>query len=310
MASNRAKGYMDWNPRPETVQLIGQVQEVLGGSDEQLTARQVFYILVGQFGFEKTEQAYARLCEHLVKARRSQMIPFNAIRDDKTDEIGGDWGYWAPHEFWDELRESSRRYRRPRREGQEKRIELWCEARGMGPSLARVARKYGVEVFATGGFPGVTVTHAMAQRVEEHNEPTVFLHIGDYDPSGESIYDSMRDDTFAFVAGAIGIEEARRKFHPFRIGLTEDQVVEHQIETAPPKKSDGRSRRWEEEGRIDSAQLEAVPPELYREWVQEAIEDHTDLAQMQQVIAEGDAEREKISSGLERLFAEFDENDE
>jgi hypothetical protein len=236
--------------------------------------------------------------------------PFHSIRDDKTDELGGDWGYWSPEQFWDELRESSRRYRRPRREDQEKRIELWCEARGMGPSLSRVASKYGVEVFATGGFPGVTVTHAMARRVEEHNEPTVFLHLGDYDPSGESIYDSMRDDTFAFVAGSLGMEEARRKFIPRRIGLTEDQVLEHRIETAPPKKSDGRSRRWEEEGRIESAQLEAVPPALYREWVEDAIKEHTDLAQMQEVIAEGDAEREKISSGLERLFAEFDENDE
>ena len=47
-----------------------------------LTVRQIFYRLVGAYGFEKTERAYERLGNHLVRARRAQIIRFDAIRDD------------------------------------------------------------------------------------------------------------------------------------------------------------------------------------------------------------------------------------
>lgn len=315
MGKSRPRGYFTWEPRPDAALILEQVGEIIAGADEALTARQIFYMLVGRYNYDKTEQAYGRLCENLVKARRAQLLPFNAIRDEKTDELGGDWGYSDTGQFWDELRESSSQYRRPVREGQPNEIELWCEARGMGPSLNRIAREYGVPVYATGGFPGVTVTHAMAQRVllnERNEQATIFLHLGDYDPSGEAIYEAMRDDVRAFVAGHLGgsIEAADETFKPIRIGLTEDQVIEHAIETAPPKKSDGRSARWEDEGRFESAQLEAVDTDLLRGWARDAIEDHTDLTLLEASRERSEEERTRISEGLERLFAEFDEDGE
>ncbi|HEY3435638.1 MAG TPA: hypothetical protein VGK41_08290, partial [Solirubrobacterales bacterium] len=212
-------------------------------------------------------------------------------------------------EFWGELRESAGSYGRPVREGQAKRIELWSETRGMGPSLSRVASQYGVPVYASGGFPGVTATHAFAQRVLASNLPTVFLHLGDYDPSGEAIYETIRDDVFAFVAGEVGIPRARELFSSERIGLTADQVLEHGIETVPPKGSDSRTEGWEAKGHLDSAQLEAVDTDMIRSWAREAIELHTDLDQMAAVREQGDEERQKIEDGLERLFSEFDEED-
>jgi hypothetical protein len=311
MGSSRPRGYFTWTPRPDAALVLGQVQDVLDGEDEALTARQIFYRLVANYGYDKTEQAYGRLCENLVKARRAQLLPFHAIRDEKTDELGGDWGYSDTGEFWDGLRKSATQYQRPLREGQPNEIELWCESRGMGPSLNRVASEYGVSVYATGGFPGVTVTHAMAQRVlanEENEQATIFLHLGDYDPSGEAIYEAMRDDVRAFVAGHLGsLEAADETFKPVRIGLTEDQVIEHDFETVPPKKTDGRSKRWEEEGRFDSVQLEAVETDLLRSWAREAIEDGTDLKLLEESRERSEDERQRISDGLERLFAEFDE---
>lgn len=313
-SKSRPRGYFNWEPRPDAALVLGQVQAVLDAEDEALTARQIFYRLVANFAYDKTEQAYGRLCENLVKARRAQLLSFDAIRDEKTDELGGDWGYSDTGEFWDGLRESAGQYRRPLREGQANEIELWCETRGMGPSLNRVAREYGVPVYATGGFPGVTSTHAMAQRVllnERNEQATIFLHLGDYDPSGEAIYEAMRDDVRAFVAGHLGgsIADADATFKPIRIGLTAEQVVEHDFETVPPKKSDGRSKRWEEEGRFDSVQLEAVETDLLRSWARDAIEDHTDLALLEASRERSQDERQRINDGLERLFAEFDEEE-
>lgn len=315
MAGQRPRGYMQWEPRPDAAVMLQQVREVLDAEDEALTARQIFYRLVARFAFPKDEKAYGRLCENLVKARRAQMIRFHEIRDDKTDELGGDWGYSDTGEFWDGLRKSANRYRRPLREGQADEIELWCEARGMGPSLNRVATKYGVPVYATGGFPGVTVTHAMAQRVlanEENEQATIFLHLGDYDPSGEAIYEAMRDDVRAFVAGHLGgsLADADATFKAIRIGLTEEQVLEHRFETAPPKKSDGRTPGWEAKGNYGAVQLEAVETDLLRDWAEAAILEHTDLDLLEESRERSEGERELIKTGLERLFKEFDKGAE
>lgn len=314
--SERPKGYMTWNPKQESLDLLAQVNQVLEEEYDELplTARQIFYMMVGRFQFEKTENAYGRLCNLLVKARRSQKLRFGVIRDEKGTTQGGDWGYSNPVEFWGKLRESGDAYGRPLRQGQHWRIELWCETEGIVPMLARAAQPFGVRVTGTGGFPGITANYKMAKRVIHAYEgagerPTAFLHLGDYDPSGESIYDSMRQDVFAFVAGEIGYEDAAAAFTAERIGLTEDQVELHEIETVPPKDSDGRSKRWAEEGRFDSAQLEAVPTALLREWVDGACRRYTDM----DLVAESERrtveERQAIVEGMERLFEQFDEDE-
>lgn len=57
----RPRGFADWNPRPDTMALVAQVQGVLDeyAAHLPLTVRQVFYRLVGTQGFR---QDRARLC--------------------------------------------------------------------------------------------------------------------------------------------------------------------------------------------------------------------------------------------------------
>jgi hypothetical protein len=55
-----------------------------------LTIRQIFYRLVGRYEYEKTERAYARLCEHLNRARRARIIRMADIRDDGITTIAPD----------------------------------------------------------------------------------------------------------------------------------------------------------------------------------------------------------------------------
>jgi len=66
----RPRGFASWSPRQETLELLARVNAVLGEYQDHLplTLRQIFYRLVGAHGYEKTEQAYARLGEHLVRA--------------------------------------------------------------------------------------------------------------------------------------------------------------------------------------------------------------------------------------------------
>ena len=80
----RVRGFAPWTPRASTEQLLAQVDLVLAEYVDHLplTLRQIFYRLVGAYAYEKTEQAYERLCEHLNRARRARLIPMDIIRDD------------------------------------------------------------------------------------------------------------------------------------------------------------------------------------------------------------------------------------
>jgi hypothetical protein len=79
----RPRGFAPWNPQGKTRHLLAQIETVLDEYADYLplTIRQVFYRLVGKFGYDKTEQAYSRLCEAFNCARRVGLISFDAIRD-------------------------------------------------------------------------------------------------------------------------------------------------------------------------------------------------------------------------------------
>jgi hypothetical protein len=309
----------------ETLALLDQVDSVLEEYQKflPLTVRQVFYRLVGQYGYDKTEQAYARLCEMLVRARRAGMISFGAIRDDGT--AGGEPQTFADvADFWEGVQSDVEHYSRHRLAGQDVAIELWCEAAGMVPQMQRVAYPFSVPIYSTGGFSSVTVTWEIAKRALLRDVPTVFLHCGDYDPSGESIFTAMAQDARMFVrqlvhaaqvnddpenaialGKAMSLEEEQvmeivtgkrsPELRPVRVALTEDQVYENDLPTAPPKKSDTRSRNWTGE----TCQLEAMPPELLADTVREAIRSEIDLDVYRREVALEQADRERILRGLE-----------
>lgn len=198
----------------------------------------------------------------------------------------------------------------------------------MVPQLVRVAFPYSVPVYSTGGFSSVTVTHEIAGRALKRDVPTVFLHVGDFDPSGESIFDAMATDAKMFVeqveyaattrddpeaAIALGelmgleeddvmaIVEGRRApaLRPVRVALTSEQVEENDLPTAPPKKTDTRSRNWIGE----TCQLEAMPPELLADTVREAIRGQVDLVRYRQEADREEADRESIESLLDEAGA-------
>jgi hypothetical protein len=306
---------MEWSPKPATAEIVAQTQQVLReyAGYGPMTVRQIFYRLVGNHGYDKTERAYKRLAEYLVKARRAQMIDFGQIRDDGGTTEGGTAQFETIDEFLDDMSAWGSQYRLTRTLGQPYSIELWCEAEGMVPMLAQMVRPWGVAVTGTGGFSSVTVTHSFARRVLRRARPTILLHVGDFDPSGESIFESMCQDIGKFVAEGAGgrfnpstghtylsDNDNGPDFRPVRVALTADQVEEYDLPTAPPKPSDSRSAKWAGE----TTQAEAMPPDLLQQVVRSAIRQHFDQDVLDDLLAREEAERELIG---DRVSVAIDE---
>lgn len=263
----RPRGYAAWRPQRSTVALLDDVQEILDEYQDYLplTVRQVFYRLVGSFGYEKTERAYARLGEHLVRARRARFVPFEAIRDDGIVTYSRRF-HEGVEEWWDDAAKRMHEYRRDRQAGQPRHVELWCEAAGMAPQLAKVADEFSVPVFSAGGFASLSAVRLIADRAVDRDVPTLLIHVGDFDPSGESIFEAIIEDAAAFVAddAVIGMQRIEGR----RLALTAEQVKAHGLPTAPAKTTDSRSARWQG----GTCQLEALAPDVLAESVHSELE--------------------------------------
>jgi hypothetical protein len=118
----RPKGYAPWRPQAKSVVLLGQVREILTQYEAQLplTVRQIFYRLVAAYGYDKTEAAYERLGNLLVRARRAELIAFEDIRDDGIVSYSSRW-HADVEDFWDD---AVRRARPRHRAGEDDGLPL------------------------------------------------------------------------------------------------------------------------------------------------------------------------------------------
>lgn len=281
----RPRGFAEWTPRPHVQALVDQVRGVLEENRAFLpmTARQVFYRLVGAHGYDKTEQAYARLLETLTRARRARLIPMHAIRDDGGTEMGGA-GWESPEQFWRAVKGSAESYVHALDDGQPVAVEVWVEAAGMVPMVARVARDYGIAVYSSGGFDSLTLKHGAARRISYRETPTTVLHLGDHDPSGLSILDSAAEDISAFVDDMGGEPPTFA-----RLGVTEAQISRFRLPSAPQKATDRRGEHMRH-----TVQAEAMSPTQLSNEVRAALEEVLDLDALDDARRLGERERAAI----------------
>lgn len=315
--SKRPKGYIDWRPNDKWEPILDNVKSVLRENQtyapgSSLTVRQIFYALVGQYGFDKTEQAYNNLAEMLVKARRARLVSFNEIIDIGGTTGGGGHGYANLDRFLRGLGSWATYYDRDQFQAQPFHILAFCEAEGLVNTAGEMFGKYGVKLTGTGGFASLTVNHTLAMDIVRRDKPTIFMHLGDFDPSGVSIFESMSQDIGAFVADELGVDfdeetgetecdDDEPGFRPVRIGLLPEHIDRWSLESAPPKKSDSRSANWVGE----TTQLEALKNPQLRSIIDEAIEPIIDWDQVATQQAIGEREDEWIEDNLKPETEEF-----
>ena len=286
----RVRGFAPWRPQKKTELLLADVSEVLEEYRAflPLTCRQVFYRLVGLKGFEKTEAAYSRLCEAIGRGRRAGLIPFEHIRDDGSARYEPQaWG--SPQDFLREVRGQAERFRSDRQTGQRARLWLACEASGMAPMLYRAAAPFGVPVLSSGGFDSLSAKHDLAQELAAYPAAEV-LHIGDLDPSGVHLFQSMAEDVSA-MARALGNDNVRFS----RLAVTAAQAEAMELPTAPPKATDKRAFHGE------TVQAEAIAPDVLSELVSDAIEARFCMETFRETLAQEAEIRAELVAALKAV---------
>ena len=270
--TTRVRGFAPWSPQAKTAPLLEAVRAVLAEYAEYLpmTARQIYYRLIGRGVIDKNPTAYDRLGELLNRARRAGLIPFDAIRDDGLSEYGVNYDA-GPEAFIDGVRLLIDGYALDPMEDQPRRILILCEAAGMAPMLSGVASPYGVSVLSSGGFNSTTVKYDLAMRLR--GKPSLIFHVGDYDPSGVHLFTSLAEDVTAFLRDQ-GSAEFRR------LAVTPEQVVRLGLTTQPKNPKDNRAFSGINGDGVSTCQAEAIAPDHLAIIVRAAIEAEIDRAAM------------------------------
>ena len=297
----RPKGYAPWRPQKKTTRLMFQVKQILDEYRDHLplTGRQIFYRMVAAYGYPKTESAASNLAEHLTRARRAEMIPFEHIRDDGMS-VMAHAHYADENEFYKHIHDEGSAYERDKLARQKMNIRVYCEAAGMMPQLKRVCQPYSIPVYSCSGFDSVSAKYELKESCWRafvyHGRPTVILHLGDYDPSGESIFnDGLVEDVHAFLERDVPHKDPSEVAIFERVALKPEHIERFNLPTAPPKSSDSRTKNWQGEA---TCQLEALPPDVLAGLLDATIKTYINLAVYEQDLRAEEEERRRITKAL------------
>ena len=297
----RPKGYAPWRPHKRTASLMFQVRQILEEYRDHLplTARQIFYRLVAAHSYPKTENAAKSLGDHLTRARRAEMIPFDYIRDDGIS-VMAPAHYADENGFYKHIHDEGKSYKRDKLARQKMNVRVYCEAAGMMPQLERVCEPYSIPVYSCSGFDSVSAKYQLKESCWRaytyQGRRTVILHLGDYDPSGESIFnDGLVEDVYAFLNRDVPHKEPHEVATFERVALKPEHIERFNLPTAPPKDSDSRTKNWQGAA---TCQLEALPPDVLAGLLDATAKTYLNLAVYERDLAAEEEERRRITKAL------------
>lgn len=286
-------GLKPYAPYKKARRLLGHVGEVLRTYAQHLplTVRQIYYRLVSTHSdYPKTNAFYRSLVETLARARRGGLIPWNAIRDDgvTTELVGA--GYAGLEDFKRALEVAAANFSLDKAIHQPTQIFVLCEASGMVPQLVHACAGYPVTVRSSGGMDSVTAKYDLARLCL--GQDSLVLHVGDYDPTGLSVFHQLAFDVAAMI------EDIRRaEGQPFktyaclRVGVLTEHVAQYGLVTGIVKDGD-RAKTWFPGIAGDptvTCEAEALPPDVLAGLVRGAVADAVNIGSLMRIM---DAERD------------------
>jgi hypothetical protein len=248
--------------------------------DHPMTVRGVYYRVLSLGLVEKSENHYRLVTRQLLKLRRTGRIPYPWITD------GTRW-IRKPDSFSDideMLSDAAASYRRALWHDQDASVEVYSEKDAIAGLLYEVTAKWDVPLGVLRGYASESFAFEVGDAIARDGRPAFVYHFGDHDPSG---VDQFRD-----------FEKKVRSFAPevdvefIRAAVTVDQIEEYGLPTRPTKKTDTRAKAFA--GR--SVEVDAVPPSVLRELVEECITRHIDSEALRLTRVAEDSEREILSS--------------
>lgn len=268
----------------KTITLIETAREILA-ADHPMTVRQVYYQLVSRQVIKNNRGQYQAVSAALVDARKEKIIPWEWIEDRlrKPRDVA----------MWRDLADFAQvaqQYRRDVWHTQPTCIEVWLEKDALSGIFEDVLDRYGVTLNVGRGFDGWDSIYHAAERYGDGDGITV-LYFGDFDPSGECMYHSLRE-RLAFFKSCPEI---------IKCALTADDIERYHLPPDFAKVTDTRHDAFVAKHGDISVELDALPGDVLRQRLVDEVESRMDLEALAQVQRIERGERMRIASAMSSI---------
>jgi len=254
----------------------------VAGEYDRFSVRQLFYQLVARRVIDKTEQTYKRVCDAAVQLRLAGELPYGKIADGHRTRRA----VYQHGGLQEALENAFDLYRRNYWLDQARHIEVWCEKDALSGVILPVCETYGVTSVATRGFPSLTLIYESAMTLVGIGKPAVIFYFGDHDASGRAISNKLEADLRAHGA-RVTVQ---------RVALNPAQITQYALPTRPGKWTDSRHAKFAARYGDACVELDALPPDVLTDLVEERILAAIDIAAWQRVREAEALERETLAS--------------
>jgi len=269
----------------KSLDLIGAAARILE-EIQPATVRAVCYRLFVEKVIDSMAKANTqRVSEQLVYAREEALIPWEYIVDGtRAPERVSTW-----HDPDSIFRAAVHGYRRDYWEDQECVVEVWSEKATVAGTLKPVLDEFGVTFRVQHGFGSATSLYDAAQDSASTDNPMIVLYVGDWDPSGLHMSEVDIPNRIERYGGVIQLE---------RVAIDERDTNTKGIPSFPAadKARDARHRWFVERYGQRCWELDALPPNVLRSRVHNAICSYINEQAWNHALAIEKAQRESMAA--------------
>lgn len=272
----------------QSLELLTQVQEIIDSYDFALTLRQIYYQLVARQIIPNEQKYYKKLSRLCVAGRDEGILPEEGFADRlrEVDKLSS----WPDlNEFMQTVKRS---YRKDKWQNQDNYIEIWTEKDALRSVLTEITYRYDVALMVARGQLSRTEVYRTAGRYKAQSDKECHLYYcGDFDPSGLSIYDSIKKRIMDFGV-SINFE---------RIALTQEQIEKYQLPSDPAKQSDPNYNKFVSiYGSGMVVELDSLPPDVLRKIIEDCILQNIDEGHLMRILRKEKAERGRLNKFIEK----------
>ena len=272
----------------QSLELLTQVQKIINSYDFALTLRQIYYQLVAKQIIPNEQRYYKKLSRLCVAGRDEGILPEEGFADRlrEVDKLGS----WLNlNEFMQTVKRS---YRKDKWQNQDSYLEIWTEKDALRSVLTEITYKYDVALMVARGQLSRTEVYRTAERYRDKTNKECYLYYcGDFDPSGLSIYDSIKKRVMDFGV-SINFE---------RIALTQEQIRKYQLPSDPAKQSDPNYNKFVSIYGSDMVvELDSLPPDVLRKIIEDCILQNIDEGYLAQSLRREENEKDKLNKFIEK----------
>lgn len=234
--------------RSKTRQRIAWINALFDQFDE-MTLRQIYYQLVPK-GLNYRQVQYA--CK---VGREKGLIPWDNIVDRSRPAYSIGRTFPGVDGF---LTAMADYFHLDYWNGSQNHIEIWTEKDALSQIIKEVAKPHQVTVRVTKGFL------SLSNKARWGHDDLSILYFGDFDPSGLFIDKDLQWSNLAWG-------DFERK------ALTTEQIQEYDLPSVKVNRRDPRAKEYIPAYGTQGWELDALPPDVLQQMVQDAIREHVDF---------------------------------